>query len=148
MQKNGYTFATVYNSKCVSVFLHQTIVEIETVVVIILFLSWIEVERCNNRRNIGIGTDPEGLLSELISGLQKAECSVVDTSVCCKTLVCCATKFKLLADSKVMQNISALENELFMAEESDKNVAENSSLVIAHSNILLFAFIVGTISIK
>ena len=25
MQKNGYTFATVYNSKCVSVFLHQTI---------------------------------------------------------------------------------------------------------------------------
>ena len=47
-----------------------------------------------------------------------------------------------------MQNISALENELFMAEESDKNVAENSSLVIAHSNILLFAFIVGTISIK
>lgn len=106
------------------------------------------MERCNNRRNIGIGTDPEGLLSELISGLQKAECSVVDTSVCCKTLVCCATKFKLLADSKVMQNISALENELFMAEESDKNVAENSSLVIAHSNILLFAFIVGTISIK
>ena len=25
MQKNRYTFATVYNSKCVSVFLHQTI---------------------------------------------------------------------------------------------------------------------------
>ena len=24
MQKNGYTFATVYSSKCVSVFLHQT----------------------------------------------------------------------------------------------------------------------------
>ena len=89
MQKNGYTFATVYNSKCVSVFLHQTIVEIETVVVIILFLSWIEVERCNNRRNIGIGTDPEGLLSELISGLQKAECSVVDTSVCCNFGLLC-----------------------------------------------------------
>ena len=26
MQKNGYTFTTVYNSKCVSVFLHQTII--------------------------------------------------------------------------------------------------------------------------
>ena len=26
MQKNGYTFVTVYSSKCVSVFLHQTIV--------------------------------------------------------------------------------------------------------------------------
>ena len=25
MQKNGYTFVTVYSSKCVSVFLHQTI---------------------------------------------------------------------------------------------------------------------------
>ena len=25
MQKNGYTFATVYSNKCVSVFLHQTI---------------------------------------------------------------------------------------------------------------------------
>ena len=25
MQKTGYTFTTVYNSKCVSVFLHQTI---------------------------------------------------------------------------------------------------------------------------
>ena len=47
-----------------------------------------------------------------------------------------------------MQNISALENELFMAEESDKNVAENSSLVIVHSNILVFAFIDETISIK
>lgn len=116
-----------------------------------MFLSWIEVKRCNDRRNLGIQIIPEGAsqsLSELISALQKAECSEDDTSVCCKTLVCCATKFKLLADSKVMQNISALENELFMAEESDKNVAENSSLVIAHSNILVFAFIVGTISIK
>ena len=27
MQKNGYTFATVYSNKCVSVFLHQTIVD-------------------------------------------------------------------------------------------------------------------------
>ena len=26
MQKNGYTFAIVYSSKCVSVFLHQTLV--------------------------------------------------------------------------------------------------------------------------
>ena len=25
MQKNGYTFAIVYSSKCVSVFLHQTL---------------------------------------------------------------------------------------------------------------------------
>ena len=25
MQKNGYTFATIYSSKCVSVFLHQTL---------------------------------------------------------------------------------------------------------------------------
>ena len=25
MQKKGYTFATVYSSKCVSVFLHQTL---------------------------------------------------------------------------------------------------------------------------
>ena len=32
MQKNGYTFATVYNSKCVSGFLHQTIgLEIPTI---------------------------------------------------------------------------------------------------------------------
>ena len=109
------------------------------------------MKRCKDGRNLGFQINPEGAsqsLSELISGLQKAECSENNTSVCCKTLVCCAAKFKLLADSKVMQNISALENELFMAEESDRNVAENSSLVIAHSNIFVFAFIVGTISIK
>ena len=27
MQKNGYTFATVYSSKCVSIFLNQTLRE-------------------------------------------------------------------------------------------------------------------------
>ena len=33
-------------------------------------------------------------------------------------------------------------------ENLDKNVAENSSLVIVHSSILVFAFIVATVSLK
>ena len=48
-----------------------------------MFLSWIEVKRCNDRRNLGVQIIPEGAsqsLSELISALQKAECSEDDTS--------------------------------------------------------------------
>ena len=36
--KNGYTFATVYSNKCVSVFLHQTIPE----------LNWIRISTVYN----------------------------------------------------------------------------------------------------
>ena len=108
-----------------------------------------------------------------MSAAQDAECPGGDTYVCCPVI--------FISHFRGIQSISALENELFMTEESDsetadeankkdigppalwtifsniikgtkgnldKNVAENSSLVIVHSNILAFAFIVATVSLK
>ena len=82
-------------------------------------------------------------LSELISALKKAACSEDDT--------CLLKKFGLLC--KPIQIVSRFKSnakyfqpwaQTFRAEES----VENSSLVIVHWNILVFAFIDETISIK
>lgn len=103
-------------------------------------------------------------LSKMMSAAQDAECPGDDT------YVCCAVIFILEPNFRGIQSISTLENELFMTEKSDsetadeadkkdieikgtkgnldKNVAENSSLVIVHSNTLAFAFIVATVSLK
>ena len=45
MQKNGYTFATVYSSKCVSGFLHQTLSNLSIFKNKIIIVCKIDFER-------------------------------------------------------------------------------------------------------
>ena len=53
MQKNGYTFATVYSSKCVSVFLHQTISK-NVINICIVLSPWNIIDKILTLWNISV----------------------------------------------------------------------------------------------